>query len=76
MDDGVLKGEKVENAQPMRSYDLGLIRDQYERQRQDAEMITGLCATIFSQNKENQELKARLAALEAAALEAKAIPTP
>lgn len=47
-----------------RSVDLGMVRDSAERQRVDAEMITGLCDTVYRLTEENQALRARLAELE------------
>lgn len=47
-----------------RMIDLGMIRDASERSRVDSQMITNLCDTIFSLNKENQDLKARVASLQ------------
>lgn len=56
-------GENLKARAPARSIDLALVRDSAERQRADAEMITGLCDTVYKLTTENQELKARIAAL-------------
>jgi hypothetical protein len=50
-------------AAPARSLDLAMVRDSAERQRADAEMITGLCDTVYRLTAENQALKAKIAEL-------------
>lgn len=51
-------------AESLRTFDLGLVRSLYQRQREDGEMIVALSDTVANLTQENQTLRAELAKLK------------